>query len=149
MGLAGCARTEASFPDHDLTRLTFSDNSFDFVVSDQVLEHIEGDPQRAFDQTHRVLKPGGWAIHASCMLLPIHNAPADLWRFTPAALTYLARQYKRIIEVGSWGNKYVPLLIAAGLQYQKVPSAERRLLNRLASVNEAEWPCVVWIVAEK
>lgn len=42
----------------DLTRLTFADNSFDILISQDVLEHVP-DPLQAFIETSRVLKPGG------------------------------------------------------------------------------------------
>jgi SAM-dependent methyltransferase len=42
----------------DLTRLTFEDNSFDLILSSDVMEHLF-DIKAAFRETLRVLKPGG------------------------------------------------------------------------------------------
>jgi SAM-dependent methyltransferase len=42
----------------DITSLTFKDNSFDLIVSSDVLEHVP-DLERAFKETARVLRPGG------------------------------------------------------------------------------------------
>jgi len=42
----------------DLTRLTFKDNSFDYVLSFDVLEHVSDD-DAAFSEIYRCLKPGG------------------------------------------------------------------------------------------
>jgi GT2 family glycosyltransferase/glycosyltransferase involved in cell wall biosynthesis len=42
----------------DLTRLTYEDESFDLVVSQDVMEHVP-DPAAAFAETARVLRPGG------------------------------------------------------------------------------------------
>lgn len=42
----------------DLTRLTFPDNSFDFTVSFDVMEHVAED-QAAMSEVFRCLKPGG------------------------------------------------------------------------------------------
>jgi ubiquinone/menaquinone biosynthesis C-methylase UbiE len=42
-------------------KLTFTDESFDFVYSHGVLHHTRN-PQRAFAEVYRVLKPGGRAI---------------------------------------------------------------------------------------
>jgi SAM-dependent methyltransferase len=44
-----------------LEHLTFSDRSFDIVVSEDVLEHVRNHEQ-AFREVHRVLKPGGYHI---------------------------------------------------------------------------------------
>ena len=44
-----------------ITDLGFKDNSFDFVITRLVLEHLP-DPEEAIWEVHRVLKPGGKAI---------------------------------------------------------------------------------------
>jgi ubiquinone/menaquinone biosynthesis C-methylase UbiE len=66
LGLENARVQEANFPEHDILDLKdFGDASFDVVVSDQVLEHVEGNPQLAFDESFRVLKPGGFAVHTT------------------------------------------------------------------------------------
>ena len=45
----------------DITRMTFDDNSFDFIYCSNVLEHIEDDAA-AISELFRVLAPGGCAI---------------------------------------------------------------------------------------
>lgn len=45
----------------DLTRLTFSDQSFDLFVTSDVFEHVF-EPEKAFSEIARVLKPGGMHI---------------------------------------------------------------------------------------
>lgn len=42
----------------DLTALTFSDNSFDLLITQDVFEHVM-EPGKAFKEIVRVLKPGG------------------------------------------------------------------------------------------
>src|SRR5262245_43784370 len=59
LGIHPTEVVEADYPDHDMLNLQFADRSFDFVLSDQVLEHVEGSPQRAVDQCFRILKAGG------------------------------------------------------------------------------------------
>ena len=44
----------------DITALTFSDETFDAIVCNHVLEHIPDD-KKAVKELFRVLKPGGWA----------------------------------------------------------------------------------------
>lgn len=42
----------------DVTRLPFEDNTFDCIVTSEVLEHIQNDVT-AISEFHRILKPGG------------------------------------------------------------------------------------------
>jgi SAM-dependent methyltransferase len=140
---------EANYPEQNMLALEFADQSFDFVLSDQVLEHIEGNPQQAIDECHRVLKPGGIAVHTTCFINPVHGAPKDFWRFTPEALSLLHRRWSQIIECGGWGNFAVWSVIQDGLRYEGIPHATWHPLNRLATRNDPEWPIVTWIAARK
>ncbi len=45
----------------DICNLPFSDNSFDVILCNHVLEHIPNDT-KAMEELYRVLKPGGWGI---------------------------------------------------------------------------------------
>jgi SAM-dependent methyltransferase len=45
----------------NMEQLTFEDNLFDLVVTQDVFEHIF-EPEKAFREIHRVLKPGGYHI---------------------------------------------------------------------------------------
>ena len=42
----------------NLTNLTFSDNSFDLIISEHIMEHVN-DPKKAFNEIYRVLKKDG------------------------------------------------------------------------------------------
>jgi SAM-dependent methyltransferase len=86
----------------------YAGNSFDSIVSFQVIEHIQDD--RLFlKEIHRVLKPGGIA------LLTTPNRPMSLSRnpwhireYTPAELTNLAREFFAKVEMkGIAGNDKV------------------------------------------
>jgi predicted SAM-dependent methyltransferase/DNA-directed RNA polymerase subunit RPC12/RpoP len=45
----------------DITNMQFDNNSFDCILCIHVLEHIVDD-EKAMNELHRVLKPGGWGI---------------------------------------------------------------------------------------
>ena len=45
----------------DLHKAPFSDNSFDIIFCNHVLEHVENDVQ-CMKELYRVMKPGGWGI---------------------------------------------------------------------------------------
>jgi SAM-dependent methyltransferase len=150
LGIERADITEANYPDHNITDLkAFPDATFDFIISDQVLEHIEGNPQLAFDESLRVLKPNGIAVHTTCFIYPMHREPSDLWRFTPDALRYLARGFSEVIAADGWGNRVVWALDVLGLLYVPVPHAEWHPLKRVAARNEQQWPVVTWIIAKK
>ncbi|MDY7012477.1 MAG: class I SAM-dependent methyltransferase [Cyanobacteriota bacterium] len=140
---------EANYPDFNMLDLPFAEGEFDCVLSDQVLEHIEGNPQAAIDETFRVLKPGGIAIHTTCFINPVHKCPGDFWRYTPDALKLLCQNFNTIIDVGGWGNRYVWIIDWLGWRYEGIPESPQHPLHKLAMLNEPEWPIVTWIVAQK
>ena len=142
---------EANYPEHDMTSLQFPDESFDFVMSDQVLAFIEGNPQQAIDESRRVLRQGGIAIHTTICVHPIWLTPHynDYWRFTPEALRLLCRQFSEVIDCGGWGNFEAWFLIRDGMRYEGIPHATWHPLHRLATRNDPIWPIVTWIVARK
>jgi SAM-dependent methyltransferase len=59
----------------DLERLTFADGAFDFVITQDVLEHV-ADPWRAFEEIWRVLAPGGRHVFT----VPMHEGHATTSR---------------------------------------------------------------------
>ena len=70
----------------DATRLPFADNTFDRVVTSEVLEHIQNDVS-AISELHRVLKPGGtlgvtvptwWPEKINWMLSDEYHAPKSI-----------------------------------------------------------------------
>ncbi len=66
LGLNKVAVVEANYPETSILSLPFENNEFDFCVSDQVLEHVEGDPFTATQECLRVVKPGGLLVHTTC-----------------------------------------------------------------------------------
>jgi SAM-dependent methyltransferase len=73
----------------DAESLPFPDSGFDLVLGHAVLHHLP-DPERAFGEFHRVLRPGGWIVFAGepsrlgdrLAAVPKRgaNAVAPLWR---------------------------------------------------------------------
>jgi SAM-dependent methyltransferase len=140
--------TPADYPEYSLFKLPFEEGQFQNIVSDQVLEHLEGNPQEAIDEGFRVIAPGGVAVHTTCFMNPVHEYPADYWRFTPEALKLLCRNYE-IIAVGGWGNKYAFVAEDLGLRFDKVPHSKKYWLHRVATENDPKWPIVTWVAARK
>lgn len=61
-------RNQCGVRSEDATRLTFPDNSFDIVISQDIFEHIK-EVWRAFAEANRVLRPGGKHIFT----VPLHE----------------------------------------------------------------------------
>jgi SAM-dependent methyltransferase len=143
--------TNADFPEINVTKLPYADNSFDAVIADQVMEHVEGSIEQAFTEMHRVLKPGGLLIVTSVFIQPVHWGPKDLWRFSPDAFRYLARNFSSIVECGSWGNRWAHILF---FLYDKarnwqVPERRFSIMSTLARHNDQRYPLTTWIIARK
>jgi SAM-dependent methyltransferase len=148
MGLTPTEIVQADYPEHNMLALRFPDASFDFVVSDQVLEHVGGSPQQAVEECRRVLKPGGIVVHTTCFINPIHEEPNDFWRFSPYALSLLHKDWE-ILDVGGWGNFDVWDAEKDGIRYSGIPHAKWHPLHKLAMRNDPLWPILTWVVARK
>jgi len=151
LGLYGLATTNADFPEFNILDLSmFADGTFDFCISDQVFEHIEGNPFLAFAESVRVLKPGGYVCHTTCFINPIHGSPKDFWRYTPDALRLLASSTGCVeIYTDCWGNLDVWAMVDLGLRRVKVPKEPGHPIYELATRNDRRWPITVWVVARK
>ncbi len=150
LGLVQTTIIEANYPEHNILDLNFPDNHFDFCISDQVLEHVEGNPFKAISETARILKPGGFMCHTTCFINKIHGAPKDFWRYTPDALSLLCKESGLHEElVGGWGNREATLLMKPPYRNKSIPDNPTNPLYILATRNEHDWPVVVWVVARK
>ena len=76
----------------DVHRLTFASDSLGTVLVLETLEHVKN-PLRAMAEVRRVLRPGGLAVISSCMDFPVHEHPADYWRFPPQGFDLLLEAF--------------------------------------------------------
>lgn len=143
--------TETDYPAVNICAMPYTDNTFDYVIADMVIEHVEGNPQKVFDEIRRVLKPGGIAIVTSVFMYRIHWGPKDLWRFSPDALRYLARDWSHIIQASSWGNRWmhICLLLYRKTVDIKIPSRKWSLIRKFATYNDPAYPFTTWIIVRK
>jgi predicted SAM-dependent methyltransferase len=98
----------------DMTNITFSDNSFDVVLSSHVLEHVNNDI-RAMEELFRIQKSTGWSIH----LVPIDHS-LEVTFEDPAIITpeernsaYGHYDHKRI-----YGRDYKKRLMSVGFRVE-------------------------------
>lgn len=105
----------------DVMDLPFEAGSFDCVMCNHVLEHVEDD-RRAIAEIHRVLRPGGWAI-LTC--------PVDRRRATtledPTARTPQERHraFGQGDHLRLYGRDFRDRLAAAGFAVRVEPYLER------------------------
>jgi len=112
-GAASCVGvdylTERSQPDivASALELPLDDQSFDTVVSTEVLEHVP-DPLRALREMRRVLKPGGYVILSTPMYWPRHEIPYDFFRYPYDGLLYLVKESGfELVRIFNRGHAYV------------------------------------------
>jgi SAM-dependent methyltransferase len=90
----------------DVHHLSFADESVGTVIALETLEHV-ADPIRAVLEMHRVLRPGGILAISSLMFFPIHEHPADYWRFTPQGFELLLEPFESRIVMAQ-GYELLP-----------------------------------------
>ena len=105
-------------------RLPFDDATFDLVVNNQVLEHVE-DLDHELAGIHRVLKPGGLALS----LFPSR----DVWREGHIGIPF-AHWFRRGSRARLW---YAWALRSLGFGYWKEQAATRRqwAMDKLAWID--------------
>lgn len=136
------------YPVVDVQNLSsYKSNSYDFVILDQVLEHV-ADPKAALKEVYRILKKGGWLILTTPFLVQIHPAPHDYWRFTKEGMNELLRSYSAV-RVKSWGNKEVALLHLERGRWLTTKEIKELGLFHLRLRNDEYYPNVVWAYAQK
>lgn len=96
----------------DAMELPFADASFDFLLCNHVLEHVDDD-RRALREFHRVLAPGGWAI----LMCPVDNRRATTLE-DPSAVTPAQRheRFGQADHVRLYGRDYAERLAEPGFE---------------------------------
>lgn len=76
----------------DLHRLPFRNESFDKIICNQVLEHLD-EPDAALREMARVLRPGGRLFLSVPFVWHLHQEPYDRYRFSRTVLEYLIEKH--------------------------------------------------------
>lgn len=114
----------------DVMKIDLPDNSYDFIICNHVLEHVE-DANIALGELHRILKPNGQAI----MLVPINP---DIDTFEDPSITdpkERERLFGQYDHVRQFGRDYPEYIKRAGFDviedriYYEIPEKEREKMN--------------------
>lgn len=104
---------EAKFPDYQFMSgvfppFPFEDNSFDSIVTFQVIEHVKDD-EGFIQEIHRVLKPGGMALITTPNIkMTLSRNPWHEREYTGDELTSLCQKYFQEVKMkGIAGNDKV------------------------------------------
>lgn len=90
----------------DVLNPPFENETFDTVVSTQVLEHVER-PWIMVAQIGRITKKGGICIATAPFLIPYHADPYDFFRYTKQGLESLfTHEGFEVVESGTYGKTF-------------------------------------------
>jgi SAM-dependent methyltransferase len=150
----------------DLSKaLPFEDNSFDTILSSDVIEHLP-DHDLAFREMGRVLAPGGMLILNTPFMYMIHEIPHDFYRHTRFSIERLtALAGLQVVELDEIGGgldvlvdilaKYtsgVPLIgnpFSIGLQKVAVLMSESKVWECQRRSSASRFPLGYFLVARK
>ena len=79
----------------DCHNIPFSDNSFDCIIAQAVLEHVKY-PLTCVSEIHRVLKKGGIIYAETPFMQQVHGEAYDFYRFTLSGHRIL---FEKFIEI--------------------------------------------------
>ena len=99
----------------DVSAISLESESAGTVLCIETFEHVF-EVRRAFDEVHRVLKPGGIFVITSPLNFRIHAYPDDYWRMTPSCLARLMKPYAARL-IGAQGyHKFPHTVMAIGMK---------------------------------
>jgi len=96
----------------DMLDMQFGAGTFDIVIANHVLEHVDDDA-RALSEIHRVLKPGGMAILQTPYSSRLHRTWQDAGIDTPEARL---QAYGQEDHVRLFGRDIFDRIVAAGFR---------------------------------
>lgn len=100
---------------NDLENLTYKSNSFDLVISQDVLEHVNN-PTKAFSEINRVLMMGGYHIFT----VPIHEQKPTISRSNlPKVFHGDPLRQDGALVCTDWGNDICKFIDQYGMETEK------------------------------
>lgn len=116
----------------DLQNIPFKDNMFDFVITEDVFEHIS-DYKKAFKEIKRVLKPGGKHIFT----VPLHEKQKTLSRKNLPPVYHIdPLRTKGAFVVTDFGNDLIEILGQYGMYTKKIVAHRFFFPDEITYLNE-------------
>lgn len=116
----------------DLQNIPFKNNTFDFVITEDVFEHIL-DYEKAFREIKRVLKPGGRHIFT----VPLHEKQKTLNREKYSPVYHIdPLRTKGAFVITDFGNDLIEILGKYGMSTKKVVAHRFFLPDEITYLNE-------------
>jgi SAM-dependent methyltransferase len=117
----------------DMTRLDLPDNSVEALISVYAMEHIY-DFKSAFNEQHRVLRPGGRLLLIVPFMYYYHAAPDDFFRFSASALDTLLSPFNVLVRqpIGGRWLQFAEFLHEKEIMGSRLGSIPRFALRCLA-----------------
>ena len=130
IGLDLALNTKADVTINPQGKIDLPDESVGFVLSTQVLEHVEN-PSEYLKEAHRILQKGGKLILSTHGYWMFHPDPTDFWRWTSTGLKKIVTEagFEVVYFEGILGRSSMGLqLFQDGLLF-KLPKPLRFILS--------------------
>jgi len=127
---------------YDLHKIDIPDNDYDFVMLNQILEHLYN-PFLCLEKIYEHLAEGAYFYCNVPTLNLIHGYPDNyITGFTPVGLGCLLKQTGfQVLEIGQWGNfEYIESVFFKN---------NWPFMGQCPTYNVFERPCQCWILAKK
>ena len=113
----------------DLRNLNcFEADTFDGVISNQVLEHVD-EKEQALAELFRVLKPEGLLCITIPLFARVHGEPYDFWRFTRYGVEHVLKSAGFVeIEIQTMGGFTTTMCLMTNFQVYEMGRKHRWLL---------------------
>lgn len=96
-----------TYPNSNAYSFPISDNSYDVVISGQVIEHVQR-PWTWLREVARIARIGGLVITINPVSWVYHEAPVDCWRIYPEGMKALYEDASLTVLLSRWETLETP-----------------------------------------